>query len=214
MAQSAKPADSALAADPSAGAPDQTAAIWERYVAGQEDAASRLFDRYLERLTALARSRLSARFAARVDADDVVMSAYRSLFIGGRDGRFSISRPGDLWRLLVEITLHKLYRTAAHHLAQKRSVRAEGKHADDEHWPPNSREPPPDAAAVLADELAAIMKPLKPAARRVLEMRLQGESLAGIWPKRGFPSARFGGIWPRRVAARSSVRTPTEPTTR
>src|SRR6185503_554862 len=125
---------------------DQTAAMWARFINGEEDAAAELFDRYLHRLTALARSRLSARLAARVDADDVVMSAYRSLFIGGRDGRFSLSHPGDLWRLLVEITLHKLCRQAAHHSAQKRSVHAEcgGAQVDDSAWQPVSKEPSPD----------------------------------------------------------------------
>jgi RNA polymerase sigma factor (sigma-70 family) len=159
-------------------APDQTAEMWARYVAGEEDAATKLFQRYLERLTALARSRLSAALAARVDADDVVMSAYRSLFVSGRDGRFSISQPGELWRLLVEITLHKLYRQAAHHLAGKRSVRAErgGAQLDDSVWQPQAKEPSPDAAAALAEELAAIMAQLTPAARRAVELRLQGES--------------------------------------
>jgi RNA polymerase sigma factor (sigma-70 family) len=162
--------------------PSQTAALWGRYVSGEEDAARQLFERFLQRLTALARSRLSARLAARVDADDVVMSAYRSLFIGGRDGRFSVSQAGDFWRLLVEITMHKLYRQAAHHLAGKRSVRAEqnGALAAADGQQPLSHEPSPEAAAMLAEELSAIMAQLKPAARRAIELHLQGESLGAI----------------------------------
>jgi RNA polymerase sigma factor (sigma-70 family) len=167
--------------------PDDTAAIWVRYVDGDEYAAAKLFQRYLERLTALARSRLSARLAVRVDADDVVMSAYRSLFIGGRDGRFTIAQPGDLWRLLVEIALHKVCRQASRHLAQKRSVRAEqgDVHVDESARHAISREPSPDAAAALAEELSVMMAQLKPAARRVVEWRLQGESLADIAKETG-----------------------------
>ena len=72
--------------------------------------------------------------------------------------------------------MHKVYRQAAHHTAQKRSVSAEcsGAQVDDSAWQPVSKEPSPDAAAALADELAAIMALLNPAARRVVELRLQG----------------------------------------
>src|SRR5688572_10742761 len=77
--------------------------------AGDEGAAATVFERYAERLTRLARSRLAARLAQRIDAEDVVMSAYRSFFVAARQGRFELERGGDLWRLLVEVTLHKLY---------------------------------------------------------------------------------------------------------
>ena len=67
-------------------------------------AAEALFVRYFERLKALARSRLSSRLARRTDAEDVVMSVYRSFFAGARAGRFTLTRGGDLWRLLSAIT--------------------------------------------------------------------------------------------------------------
>ncbi len=187
MAPAADSAHEAVSGEPAPVALEQTAATWARFVNGDEDAATKLFARYLERLTALARGRLSARLAARVDADDVAMSAYRSLFIGGRSGRFAVSQPGDLWRLLVEIAMHKLCRQAARHAAQRRSIHAECREgrADDSLWQPISREPSPDAAAALADELAAVMAQFKPAARRVLELRLQGESPSVISAETG-----------------------------
>lgn len=160
---------SELAAAPSA----ELVARWR---GGDQDAATEIFERYLDRLTALARARLSAKLAARVDADDIVMSAYRSFFVAARGGRFVLDGKGSLWRLLVEITLHKLYRTAAHHRARKRattketgsestSVRAIGLVA---------REPGPDEVAAVADELEAILAQLPPLGRRTLELRLQG----------------------------------------
>jgi RNA polymerase sigma factor (sigma-70 family) len=166
-------------------APGQTAALWAKCVNGDEDAAVKLFARYLDRLKALAGSRLSQRLAARVDAEDVVMSAYRSLFVGGRDGRFDVSQPGDLWRLLAEIALHKVCRQAARHTAQRRSVRAECHPPDDSAWEPHAREPSPAAAAASAEELETILARLPPAARRVVELRLQGESPSAIAAERG-----------------------------
>ena len=50
--------------------------LLERFRDGDESAAEALFSRYFERLTALARSRLSARLASRTDPEDIVMSVY------------------------------------------------------------------------------------------------------------------------------------------
>lgn len=149
---------------------------------GDERAAETLYARYVERLTHYARARLSPRLAGRFDPEDVVLSAYRSFFIGARDGRFSLKRSGDLWRLLVRMTQYKLYRKAAHHTAQLRSVDSERDLASDSdlsRWC-LSREPTPDEAIALADELELVMANLTPLARRVLELRLQGETTTEI----------------------------------
>src|SRR5438552_55665 len=85
--------------------------------AGNEQAAAQLFHRYALRLITLAHGRLSAKLAARVDPEDVVQSAYRSFFVGARNGRYALERSGDLWRLLVAITLHKVRRQVEVHTA-------------------------------------------------------------------------------------------------
>ena len=56
-----------------------------RWQAGDEAAAEALFARYADRLTQLAASRLARRLAARIDPEDVVMSAYRSFFVGAHE---------------------------------------------------------------------------------------------------------------------------------
>jgi tRNA A-37 threonylcarbamoyl transferase component Bud32/DNA-directed RNA polymerase specialized sigma24 family protein len=137
----------------------------------------------MDRLTRLARVRLSAKLAARLDADDVVMSAYRSFFVGARDGRFSLKESGDLWRLLAEITIHKLCRAAAHHRARRRSIAMEvpaAEAAESRFGDLISRDPSPDDAAAVADELEAVLASLPSIGRRVLELRLRGESIDAI----------------------------------
>jgi RNA polymerase sigma factor (sigma-70 family) len=154
--------------------------LLQRLGEGDEAAARDVFERYVQRLTGLARSRLSPQLRTRIDADDVVMSAYRSFFLRARQGEFQLGEERDLWRLLVEITLHKLYRQTTFHGAQRRSTRRET--ADVTGAPPHaaSREPPPEAAVLLADELAAVMTELPAEARAALEMRLQGRELTEI----------------------------------
>lgn len=152
--------------------------IMARYCGGDEEAASRIFDRYVQRLTLLARSRLSPTLASRTDPEDVVLSAYRSFFIGARNGRFQLSRSGDLWRLLVSITMHKLYRHVRFHQAGIRSIASEEAITSPDAQ--LSREPSPDEAISLADELQQFMASLAPVERRILELRLQEETLAEI----------------------------------
>jgi RNA polymerase sigma factor (sigma-70 family) len=148
---------------------------------GDQAAAEAVFGRYMQRLTLLARTRLSSRLASRTDPEDVVMSAWRSFFVGARDGRYSLRRSGDLWRLLVSITLHKLYHQARRHLADKRSPSVERPWQDvAERQPVDYREPLPEEAIALSDELEAILAKLDPLPRRVLELRLQGASLEEI----------------------------------
>ena len=99
--------------------------LLRRYAAGEGDAAEAIFDRYVERLLALARERIGPKLRSRVEAEDVVQSAYRSFFVGARDGEFELSESGDLWRLLASITLNKLYRQFEKQTAAKRSIHRE-----------------------------------------------------------------------------------------
>jgi RNA polymerase sigma-70 factor, ECF subfamily len=156
--------------------------LLERYRAGDESAADTLFARYFDRLTLLARSRLSARLASRTDPEDVVLSVYRSFFVHAREGRFELRRGGDLWRLLAAITKHKLLHQARRHGADRRSVHREIpiESADEGRFFLRGQEPSPEDALALADELESLLSRLDRFARRVLELRMQGARLTEI----------------------------------
>jgi DNA-directed RNA polymerase specialized sigma24 family protein/tRNA A-37 threonylcarbamoyl transferase component Bud32 len=145
-----------------------------------EAAAEELFRRYAGRLTALARSRLSSALASRVDAEDVVQSAYRSFFLLAKGGEVLLRQSGDLWRLLVRITLRKVYRSARRHRADCRSVERECPLADEGEAAPLGREPTPAEAAALVDELRGMLAPLDAVQQRMVEMRLQGHEVEEI----------------------------------
>jgi RNA polymerase sigma-70 factor (ECF subfamily) len=148
---------------------------------GDERAAGELFRRYAERLVALARSRLSARLARHVDPEDVVQSAYLSFFAGARDGRYVFRHSGDLWRLLVAITVHKVHHQVERHTAGKRDVARECHFGGESSlfalqgrlW---DREPSPSEALALTDTLEQVLRGLEPRERRMVELRLQGFS--------------------------------------
>jgi tRNA A-37 threonylcarbamoyl transferase component Bud32/DNA-directed RNA polymerase specialized sigma24 family protein len=145
-----------------------------------EAAAEELFRRYVGRLTARARSRLSRALAARVDPEDVVQSAYRSFFLLAGDEEVLLRESGDLWRLLVRITLRKVYRSARRHRADCRSVEREHPWPEEPEAAALSREPTPAEAAALVDELRGVLTPLGTIQRRIVEMRLQGHEIETI----------------------------------
>ncbi len=149
-----------------------------RLAAGDQLAAEGMFHRYLERLILAARRRMSAKLAARVDPEDVVMSAYRSFFMRARDGKFEIENSGELWRLLLEITTHKVYRQASFHRAQKRTFEAES--TVDMPTVLDRQQASPDQAVIVADEVETLMSQLDETGRRVLQLRLQDYSMVEI----------------------------------
>ena len=108
------------------------------------------------------------------------MSAYRSFFVRARQGAFTLERGGDLWRLLVEITLHKLYRQNTFHTAQRRSVLMESEESGSAIRDASTPIASPDVALAAAEEVESIMAELPPEVRAALELRLQGHELREI----------------------------------
>lgn len=164
--------------------PDDSRTLFARYRNGSDAAAEEIFRRYLDRLIALARTRLARDVARRADPEDAVQSALRSFFIGARNDEFELRHSGDLWRLLASITAHKAARLTTRHRAAKRSVRR------DVALPASARfgldeavadpHPSPDEAALPADELADLSRTLTPELRRILELRLHEASVEEI----------------------------------
>lgn len=155
--------------------------LFEKLKQGDQFASEELFHRYLEKLIFFARNRLATKLASRVDPEDIVMSAFRSFFVGTKAGQFSISHSGDLWKLLISITHHKLLKQVRRETASKRNV-------DDETTDSQSRieseffriEPGPEEIIQFADELENIFSGLDADSRKILELRLQDETFDSI----------------------------------
>jgi RNA polymerase sigma-70 factor (ECF subfamily) len=105
---------------------DDTLVRWLR--SGNDAAAARLYSRYVDRLRALARAKLSADLSRRVDAEDIVQSVFRRFFQAARQGNYDAPAGEDLWDLLLVITLNKIRSEKSFQRAAKRDVRrtAEG----------------------------------------------------------------------------------------
>ncbi len=161
------------------------AELIEKWRHGDREAAGELLRRYADRLIALANSRLSAKLAQGIDAEDIVQSAYRSFLADTRAGQYSLQPGGDLWQLLVTVTLHKLYDKAKWSQAQKRAADRELHFGCEDSLLgiiPHvlKHEPSPMEAAALADEKEHLLRGLDPVDRQIVELRLQGFTLKEI----------------------------------
>lgn len=164
---------------------DWSGNLMARWQAGDQQAADELFRRYASRLVALARSRLPSAMTGRVDPEDVVQSVYRSFFEGATDGRYELGQPGDLWKLLVTITLNKVYHQVAYNQRDKRNVSREESFGSEEslfalHRNGTVESPSPAEAAALAEEVERILRQMDPLEAQTFQMRLEGYSLEEI----------------------------------
>lgn len=170
---------------------EESAILVERCRGGDELASRELFERYVSRLIAMVHRRMSTRLARRVDAEDIVQSAFRSFFVGVEKEKFHIDESGDLWRLLVVMSLNKLRRRVAHHRAAKRAMDAEQPLSTDH--PDGSfacfevaaSEPLPDAATAVMDEFQHLTNDFAPHQLEILQLRMHGYQMEEIAAKVG-----------------------------
>jgi RNA polymerase sigma factor (sigma-70 family) len=149
----------------------------------RDDAARRVWDRYVPALLDLARHHLDHRLLHREDAEDVLQSMYASFCIRQRRGSFDLTSRDDLWKLLVTVTLRKARNAARRHRQEVRDYRREcaqpgSRESDTNHWVlelMDASEPTPDDAAALSEALERRLRALgDPVLRRIALRKLEG----------------------------------------
>jgi DNA-directed RNA polymerase specialized sigma24 family protein len=130
--------------------------------AGDASAAQRLWDRYFRRMVGLARARLRAN-GTPAEEEDVALSAFASFCHAAGQRRFpQLANRDDLWRLLVMLTARKVWRRRRREQSQKRGgglMRSQDFELELDGIV--GREPTPEFAAEVADELQARLACLK-----------------------------------------------------
>jgi RNA polymerase sigma factor (sigma-70 family) len=149
-----------------------------------DEAARRIWERYLPRLLTLARRHLDRRIRVLQDEDDVVQSMGRSFFNRLRRGDFDLADRDELWALLMTITRNKACTAANRLFAAQRDVRrARPLSPSDESSSAISHEavtleaaePTPAEAAALNEALERRLRDLpEPDLRQVALMKLEG----------------------------------------
>jgi RNA polymerase sigma-70 factor (ECF subfamily) len=155
----------------------------DRLRSGDPDAAQRVFQEFGQRLIALARNRLTAQLRPKIDPEDVMQSVFKSFFRRQADVPFDLETWDSLWALLTVLTLRKCGFRARFMRAQCRDVQREVPQVslpDDSvaGWEAIGREPTPSEAAMLNETVAELLVGLSERDRQIVEMSLQGYSVA------------------------------------
>ncbi len=106
--------------------PQGTVTVWiEQVKGGCEQASRRIWDFFFQRLVALARKNMAGTPRAVADEEDVVLSAFDSVFRRAKNGEFScLFDRDDLWHILALVTRRKAIDLIKF---QKRKKRSPGK---------------------------------------------------------------------------------------
>ncbi len=144
--------------------------------AGDDDAATLLYDRYSTRLKLLADQQMSQGVRRVFEPEDIVQSAFRSLFRGVNAGSYCAPEGRSLWSLLAVIAINKVRRKAT----RDRSVVAvslESASSDDQTSidVPDSLSP-----EQFESSLREAIESLRPAEQEVVQLRVQGFSVEEI----------------------------------
>lgn len=153
--------------------------------AGDDRAASEVFQRFSRRLVALARSHLDSWVRRKEDPEDVVQSVYKSFFARVEEGQFDLVSWNDLWSLLTAITLHKCADRMDYTHARCRDVRREVSVASAtdsaaDAWPVADPEPTPLEALVLTETVDELFRAFDSDDRAIIELSLQGYTVVEI----------------------------------
>ncbi len=146
---------------------------------GHEDAAKTLFDRYIERLQALANRQLAKEVSGRVDSEDVTQSIFRTLFRRLQDGQYSVPEGDSIWRLLVTIALNKIRSVGAHHRAAKRDIRRSSE-LDGDELTQFAADDDELTVRLLRLTIEELLDDLTESQRKIIELRLEGYTVAEI----------------------------------
>ncbi len=148
---------------------------------GDGDAATVLYQRYLQKLLNLVGQHLSAKFNPRFDPEDVVQSVFKSLFRRAKKGDFIFEDDADFWKLLLTIALNKVRNKVRHHQADKRSTSREvvaSNIGQPDGYILNRLAQNPTALETVAfsDLFTSVIDCLEPREQQLIHLRLEGHT--------------------------------------
>ncbi len=175
-----------------------------------EDAASRLWDVYFQRLLAVARRNLNTLPTAVADEEDVALSAMNSLFRAAEGGRLSsVQNRDELWKMLLTITLRKVNRHAERVMAMKRGGPGEASGGMQEGLSQDALYGIPDSrflSDLLLESRELIELLPDEILREIVLARLEGYTVEEIADRRGVAVstierklARIRALWARQL---------------
>lgn len=152
--------------------------------AGNQEAATDLWQRYFDKLIIQARKRLGQASRRIADEEDVVVNVFKSLCEGAKDGEFKLLQDrNDLWKLLIVLTKAKSANQIRWQTAQKRGGKdLKGESILDVSFADGlnqvlNDEPTPDMIVDVTEQHGVLMAKLSnDLQRQIATLKLEGNS--------------------------------------
>ena len=159
------------------------AALIERFLRGEEDAATSLYLRYAERILNLANFQTCESLSYQVGSEEIVQTVFRTFFRRASKGQYLAIDGDELWKLLLVIALNKIRKKAGFHKAQKRDYRKSKSMVDSTYTSQLKSKSDETAYSVLRLTVEDLVAGLPERNREVIELRIQGNTLDEISEK-------------------------------
>ncbi len=160
--------------------------LWmQQLQTGNQDAAQKIWEHYVQKLQKFARKRLPQQMRRVYDEEDVALSAFHSLCDGMVGGRFpDLADRENLWRLLLTITARKIAIRQRYNLRDKRDVNKlmteSGLFANTPESSPGldglpNAEPTPEFAVEVAETCHLLLQSLsEDSLREIAHLKMEG----------------------------------------
>ncbi len=101
---------------------DETVTHWIRNVKSRdEEALRKIWERYFDKVTRVARHRLGPSRGGDADEEDIALDVFESFYVGMAKGQFPrLENRDDLWQILVVLTARRAINARQHRRAAKR----------------------------------------------------------------------------------------------
>jgi RNA polymerase sigma-70 factor (ECF subfamily) len=148
-------------------------------------AARQVFERFVGRLMALARSRMHPKLRRKLDPEDIVQSVFKNFYARNVDQPYSLDGWDALWDLLATITVNKCTQQVRHFHSSKRDLALEEStcHSkDDSHLGGEAAadDPSPDQVAAFDDLIVKLLVDLAERDQEIFLLALQGATTPEI----------------------------------
>ncbi|MBY0512838.1 MAG: hypothetical protein K2P78_02885 [Gemmataceae bacterium] len=167
--------------------------------AGDQDAARRLYERFVDQLIRLAARKLKYQLGSGADPESVAHSVFESFFEGMQQKQFELRNWGMVFGLLAHITFRKCMRRKRAEMQARRNPGGHQVELPD--WEAAAGSPGPQEEAMVADLLRTALDGFDPDERAVIEEYMSGATVDGVANKVGLSERTV-----HRVVARFRAR--------
>lgn len=148
--------------------------LWAGLNAGDQDAARKLYERFIDQLIRLAAKKLKYQLGSHADPEDVAHSVFESFFEGLQGRAFEARNWGMVFGLLAHITFRKCLKRKRSEMQARRNPGAPVGPLDAIEAATAS--PGPAEEAMVAELLGAALGRLDPLERQVIDAHLGGRT--------------------------------------